>query len=265
MSGLAGVAQAVQPLWHWPGLAPFILIALRVTGLIVLAPGLSTLGMPPWLRGLAALWISAALWPTVPGHGSPVGWALLPAGALQLGLGLLMGLVLAVPLWAWEQAGYLLVDLLGLGLAASNTPGVTTSPNGLPGWFLLLAFAAFLAGHGLTLTILALHASFQAWPLAHLGLPRTLSAVLGGVLGSLLAMSLTVAAPALAVGVAGLVAAGIVSRTMPQAPIYFVALPAVILSVLAVAVLATSVWLAWAPAMWQATWTTLSHVLTLPN
>ena len=262
---MTGLAQAGAHLWSLPGVGRYTLITARVLGLVLLASGISTLRVPPWLQGLTVLWLSAALWSVVPPGPSPTGWALLPASVLQIGLGILMGLVLAVPLWAWQQAGYLLVDVLGLGLAGPNTPGVAPAPDGLPGWFLLLIFIAFLAGGGLPLTVLALHASFQAWPLTLTVLPPSTPAVVGGVLGSLLAMSLTVAAPALAVGVGGLLTAGIVSRTMPQAPIYFVALPAVIGAVLGISVLATPVWLAWAPALWQTTWLTLSHVLTLPG
>lgn len=253
LSHLAGV-------WHLPGLPGYGLILFRVIGLLFVAPGLATFALPPWVRGLVALWLAAVLWTTLPtGHTLPGSWLLIPGALVNLGIGLAMGLVLSVPLYAWAQAGTLLIQLMGLGLVPPNTPGVSMTPTGLSGWLAFLILAAFLTTGGLPLLLLALHASFQAWPLAHAGLPHSTVAMLAGVLGSILATSLTVAAPALAAGVAGLVTAGLVGRVMPQAPIYFVATPAVIGAVLVVMLLVTPVWLAWAPAMWQTTWMTLSH------
>lgn len=256
MSHLAALAGA----WHLPGLPGLGLVLLRVIGLFLFAPGLATFAIPPWLRGLAALWVAAICWTTLPAaHTLPGSWALVPAGVVNFGLGMAMGLVVSVPLYAWAQAGTLLIQLMGLGLVPPNTPGVELNPSGLSGWFTFLIFAAFLTTGGIPLLVLALHASFQAWPLTHAGLPHGMAAMLAGVLGSILATSLTVAAPALAAGMAGLVTAGLVGRVMPQAPIYFVATPAVIGAVLVVMVVVTPVWLNWAPAMWQTTWATLSH------
>lgn len=258
------MTATLAAVWTTPGLAGLVLILFRVIGVFMLAPGLSTFAIPPWIRGLLAVWMAAIVWTTVPAaHTLAASWGLIAAAVINLGLGMTMGLVLGVPLYAWNQAGLLLVELMGLGLVPPNTPGVAENPTGLAGWFTFLIMVAFLSSGGLPLLVLALHASFQAWPMAHTALPQGIPGIVAGVLGSILAMSLTTAAPALAAGVIGLITAGLVGRVMPQAPVYFVAMPAVIGTILLVMLAATPVWLNWAPAIWQSTWAALSHFMAV--
>ncbi|HVJ38120.1 MAG TPA: flagellar biosynthetic protein FliR [Stenotrophomonas sp.] len=207
----------------------FGLAGLRYLPVTVL-PGLSPLGWAPLLVRIATMlslaWLTVVALPD--GYAAPTvesPWLLLSAAVGELVLGTVFGLGFLVPNAAVHMSGWMMDMQAGLGAASLFNPASADTQESLLGQALVLSATVLfftLDLHLLLYRLLA--ASVVALPLgaARYGLDTdAFMFLLGGSFITGLAMILPVLLGLLAVDLA----VGYASRSMPQANIYFLALP----------------------------------------
>ncbi|HYE02595.1 MAG TPA: flagellar biosynthetic protein FliR [Phycisphaerales bacterium] len=204
---------------------PFLLVLARLGGLFIFAPMLGSTAVPVRARALLALALAAALYPLVRVAGTPAG-STLPAtpGLAALGLvmgfevliGLAVGLLAAIPIYAVQLGGHLMGQQIGLGLAGVYNPALETESDALGELMLYLAIAAFIALGGLENLFFALARTFEGLPPgAAAGLAPPLDLALA-LLSSGFELALRVAAPVLGILMLETIATGFLMKTIPQ-------------------------------------------------
>ena len=229
--------------------ACFFFAALRYLPVVAI-PALSPFGSAPALVRLTLLF--ALAWLTVLA-GSPVPFSvgsngppsLLLACASELLIGLTLGLAILLPQAAIGMSARLADTQAGLSAASLFNPGGQHEPESLFGTVVLLGAGVLfftLDLHVLLFRVLA--SSVLAMPLGGIGLHLDMDAWLAMV-GRSFVLGLAVVAPVilglfmLDIGIA------YATRSMPQANVYFLALPLKV----AVALLHLALTLAFAPAL----------------
>jgi type III secretion protein T len=174
------------------------LVMARMTGVIIVMPAFTRLGLTGILRGAIAFTFALPLVPmAVPAlAGKPVMMmaALLPK---EVAIGLMIGVVLGVPIWAAEAAGDILDFQRGSSLASLADPSAADEAS-ITGTLLSLVMIALYFGFGgLPLTLRTVYESYQIWPIVNL-LPA-LSPATGdfflALLDNLVVMGLVLVAP----------------------------------------------------------------------
>ncbi|QJD69742.1 flagellar biosynthetic protein FliR [Xanthomonas campestris pv. badrii] len=223
--------------------------SLRYLPVMVL-PGMSPLAWAPLLvrviTMLAFAWLTLSALPdgyAMPRTGQPV--ALLLAAAGELMIGGIFGLAFLIPNAALHSSGWLMDMQAGLGAAALLNPASADTQESLLGHALMLAATVLFFSLDLhVLLFKGLVASTAIVPLGRMSHPIDAEAFFA-LLGSSFVVALMVVMPV----VLGLfmvdVAVGYASRSMPQANVYFLALPLKV--AVALGLLALS--LAYAPAL----------------
>lgn len=229
---------------NWPAAPLSVLLALRIGAAMFLAPGLGGRALPARLRAVLALLLAlvvapaqgVANWPAHFGDWSLV-WRL---GPRELAIGLLLGLAVRLLVMGAATAGQLLGEMAGAagnaGESADNDgSGQLSALARLMEW---TAIAVFLLAGGHRQLVDGLMESYVAWPLSinqstiQTGSAKTLavsavSALPGpetGRLAEMLVAALTrgatlavrIAFPALIAASTTTLAAGLISRALPQ-------------------------------------------------
>lgn len=220
--------------------APAFLVLIRMTGLVLAAPVLSSRAIPMGIRTVVALVFTVLLLPAAsppPGEPAPM----LTAGTLagELVVGLLLGLGAALLLGAAEAAGDMMAVQTGLSGANVLAPSSETQLPVLGQLLGLVVVTAIVTTGGHVVLVQVLGLSLELAPVGRLpgldvGIGETVA------LGSgLLGVGLVLASPVVAVSLVGNAALGVLSRAVPQLNILTVAFPVQI--ALGVFILASSV------------------------
>ena len=220
--------------WLFGHAGVWALVAARVLGLCLTAPGLAVPELEWRLRLMLALLLSIVLIPvlepliTPPVDFSSAGWGLF----LEVLTGGIIGWSAALIIAGARLGGELVAAQAGLSTASLFDPETgeeTTVLGRLFGW---IALAVFLALDGPMILVCAMVESYQAIPAGGLWISPEPAELAFGQVGRALELSLRAAAPpALALTLAGVVL-GWVSRAAPSLP--FVALALSIRTVLGV-------------------------------
>lgn len=230
----------------------WLLVLTRMSGLMALLPGLGQERIPMQLRAALAILMSVVIAPVIP---SPVlfpsgSWDMVGIMAVELAVGLLMGLML---MWALEavQFGAQLMDFqIGFSFAQSIDPS-TAHSNSLTGTLMtqMTLLIIFIAGlhHQM---ILALVDSYRILPIGS-GLPiHPLPLVL--TTGQIFAKGLQLASPVLITLLVVDVLEGIAGKFMPQLQLIQLSFPLKISVGLAVLILVLRDFLVWLQALMEA-------------
>lgn len=240
------VAEAAQ-LERFAGM--LALAFIRYTPVIVL-PGLSPLRWAPVMvrvalaLGLAWLTVIATpadRWPDPAGTGT---WLWAIAGEVCVGMA--FGLVVMIPQAALHTVGWVTDIQAGLGAATLFNPGAENDPQSLLGTALMLLGTVLFFTLDLHLDLYrGLVASTQVLPVGGGATPGLEG--LMGLLGSAFLLALMVVAPVILGMFAVDVGVAYATRSMPQANVFFLALPLKVL--LAILLMVAS--LRYAPALLQ--------------
>ena len=218
---------------------------------VLAIPALSPLSWAPPMVRIALL--LALAWLTV--LASPAAFAATPrafdAGALLLGcasellLGLTFGLAILLPQAGMGFAARLADMQAGLSAASLFNPGGQHEPESMLGTIVMLAATVLFFSLDLHLQLFRLlTGSVQVLPLGALGIRLDLEGFLGMV-GSGFLLGMAVVAPVIIGLFAVDLAVAYATRSMPQANVYFLALPLKV----AVALLLLALTLAFAPML----------------
>lgn len=201
---------------------------LRISALLLAAPIFSLQAVTTRIRILLALALSVMVWPM---FDWPVIDPLSPAGLLEIGnqllIGLLMGLMLQIVVAAVVVAGQTISNSMGLSMANLIDPNMGNVPV-ISQFLLILATLIFVSlnGHGMLLAMII--ESFASMPI---GKPLASQEAWGQLLAWSSMMFLGAVLTALPVMVTLLfvsVGLGVVTRAAPSLNIFSVGLPATI-------------------------------------
>ena len=202
---------------------------LRYAPAIVL-PSLSPLRWaPPLVRIVLTLglaWVTMLAMPVEDLHaglGHAVAWTAAAFG--ELAIGTAFGLALAMPQAALHHGGWLLDVQAGLGTATLFDPGAQNETQSLLGMALMLLATALFFTLDLHLDLYrSLIASTQVLPLGQMALRPEPTAILA-MIGNSFLLGLMVVAPVMLGLFAIDIGVAYATRSMPQANVYFLALP----------------------------------------
>jgi type III secretion protein T len=172
-------------------LQPYFLAAAfalaRMLAMMVVFPVFDRLGVTGFIRNSIALVISIPIIPMIVAHldGEQLSLGLIVALLLkEVIVGLIVGVVLAVPLYAAEVAGDVLDLQRGSSSASLSDPLGSTQSNITGTLLALIVIALYFASGCFDLTLRAIYDSYGIWPVRRI-LPL-LSREAGGLLLSLL-------------------------------------------------------------------------------
>jgi len=230
----------------WPDLlAAGVLVMVRVSGLMVFAPLLSSAAIAPRIKAGFVIAVTALLAPVV---------GVLPHARVELGMaqvlgelavGMTMGFALSLLMEALIFAGQALGMQFSFSLVNLMDPNssIETPVLGqLLNWVGLLV----LIGAGLDRTLLAaLMRSFAAVPVGEAAMKAQTGAALAAMTGEVFVAGLQLAAPVIAAALTVEVAVGLVGRLSPQLPVMIVSIPLKTLVSYVVLIGSLAVWPAW--------------------
>jgi flagellar biosynthesis protein FliR len=202
-----------------------ILIFVRVTSLLVLAPGFGHAAVPPAVKVALGIFLAFVLYPVVAaGHpdvdlrlGSLVILALKEA-AVGLTIGFACGLVFE----GVRIAGDLMGFDLGLSLAMLYDPQNGVSNNIVAQLLSLSALMVFFILNGHHFVLEALHVSYSTVPLGTFHMNPVLLDGIAGMTGMTLVVGVKLAAPVIVTSFLINIALAVLARVAPQINIFFV-------------------------------------------
>jgi flagellar biosynthetic protein FliR len=222
-----------------------VLVAIRMSGLMVFAPLFSSSGIAPRIKAGFVLALTMLLAPVVGAvDGARV---VLDARAIlgELGVGLVFGLCLMVLTESLLMAG----ALMGMSFSFSlvnlldpNTNVETPVLGQMLGWMGLLV----ILGAGLDRVLLsAVVRSFVFVPVGQAVIQASAGATLAGMVGGIFIAGLQLAAPVMAAALAVEMTISMVSRLAPMLPVQVVGIPLKTLGSYGVLIGSLAVWPGW--------------------
>jgi flagellar biosynthesis protein FliR len=207
----------------------YLLVFSRVGAMVMLLPGLGTMGVPARVRLVLALAISLALTPTVQSAYPTENPQSFLSLALLLGqevtAGVLVGAMAAIIMSALQVAGFLIASQIGLSYAQTIDPTQNTQGAVVGNFLTLLGTVMIFLTNLHHLAIGAIAGSYRMLPPGgHLPTGDMAQLVIR-LVSSSFALGFQLAAPFLVFGFAVYAALGILAKLMPQLQVFFVAVP----------------------------------------
>ena len=207
-------------------LAAMVLVAVRLSGLMVFAPVFSSQAIAGRVKAVFLLVLSALLAPVVAALPSARAELGLGAVAGELGVGLLFGFLLTMVDEMLSFAGQLLGFQFSFSLVNLLDPN-SQIQTPLLGQLFTVFGTLVLIGAGLDRVLLAaLVRSFAAAPVGGAWLGARTGIEIVGMAGGIFAAALELAAPALAATMVVEVAVALLGKLSPQLPVLALTVPA---------------------------------------
>lgn len=209
-----------------------LLASARPLALILVLPLFTRFGLQEGLvRGGILVAFAAPVYPglteVLVAAGTPEAFDLALLLAKELFVGLLLGLILGIPLWAVAAAGDMIDLQRGASMATLVDPGSgdDTTPTGTL-LFLLTAWVLVTSGWFTEVILSSLYGTYEAWPVLDALPPLDLRAAAGALalLDALLRTGLVLAAPILGPLLLAEVAMGLSGRYTQQINVMFLAM-----------------------------------------
>jgi len=221
---------------------PLALVILRFAGLFAFTPVLANRGVPRRFRLMIGVMIGVAVYPALPA-GAQIApdvdvWGLLPLVAGEFLLGLIMGLIAALPILLLDLAGYFMGHQMGLSLSRIFNPESNSDTDTLGQVLMLLATGVFLSLGGLEVTLESLIRTFGRVPAGGIGAGQVPIDVIVGGLASGVELAIRVSSPVTGIIFLLMVALGLISKTLPQLNVMSIGFTMKILAGLALLMLA---------------------------
>ena len=220
------------------------LVFARIGGMLMFVPALGETVIPVRHRLAFAVLLSLALYPAVPQ--GPVSLdapgSLVGALAIELTLGLWIGVTARILLSALEFAGYQIGLVSGLSNAFSPSLGSFQGSTLISTGLMLGGVAMIFATDLHHLIIGAMVSSYDLFPPGQI-LPSDLAQQIVKAVSQSFYLGLSIVAPFYVMGLLVNLGMGLAARMMPSLPVFFVAAPVLIMAGLLVLVMATPVML----------------------
>jgi flagellar biosynthesis protein FliR len=198
----------------------FLLVFVRCSAMMLVAPIFSAPSIPVQIRVMTTLALSGALVFAIrpAGAGLPADLGgLVLALANEAACGMLLGAFVSMALMAIQMAGSFLDLQVGLGMSQIMNPVTGIPSSALSQFKAMLGLVVFLGVQGHHFVLQAFVKSYEAMPVLSLATLDPLRHSLLGLVGDMSLLALQIAAPVAAMGV--------VNRAVPQMPVFLVGLP----------------------------------------
>jgi flagellar biosynthetic protein FliR len=207
----------------------YLLVFSRVGAMMMLLPGVGTMGVPARVRLVLALAVSFALAPTVQGQYPAAAPQTMIALVILIGqeitAGVLVGAMAAVIMSALQVAGFLIASQIGLAYAQTLDPTQNTQGAVVGNFLTLLGTVMIFATDLHHLAIGAIAGSYRMLPPGAALPTADMAQLVIKLISSSFALGFQLAAPFLVFGFAIYAALGVLAKLMPQLQIFFVAVP----------------------------------------
>ena len=220
-------------------LLSFVLVFARLGSALIFMPGIGEQTIPVRHRLFFAFALSAGLFPAVPietiGAFDPV--AFLPVLAIEVTIGLWVGLTARILLSALQFAGYQIGLVAGLSNAFAPSMGAFEGSTTVASGLLMAGIALIFATDLHHLIIGALLMTYDIFPLGMIA-PSDMAEQISKAAAKSFYIGAAITAPFYLMGLLTNLGLGLANRMMPTLPVFFVAVP--ILLFLGLLVLAIS-------------------------
>ncbi len=205
------------------------MVQARLAPFFLLIPFMNRSMVPRTIMFAFAAGVGLLVVPILPpsAHAWPEGLPLIALILKESFLGFVLGLLVAVPFWAFEAAGFIIDNQRGASMASTINPmtGHDSSPLGLAFNFAFITF--FLVSGGMSLLLGLVYDSYRLWPPLEFwpAIHEGSATLLFVQLNRLVLLGLMLAAPVLAAMFLSEVGLALVSRFAPQLQVFFLAMP----------------------------------------
>ncbi|CAM4083356.1 Putative type III secretion system protein [Bordetella tumbae] len=203
----------------------------RCLGVVLISPVFNRLGMTGLLRSVVALVFSLPavpmLLPLVTAETSHSPLAFVGMLGVEMIVGMLLGAVYGVPIWAAEAAGELIDLQRGSTMSQLLDPMSATESSVTATLFSILVIALFFLSNGLFVLLRGIYDSYAIWPVGELfpALQEGTGLAVLGLLDHVLALAVLMVAPLMvAILVADLLLAYL-SRMAPSLHVFDLSMP----------------------------------------
>jgi flagellar biosynthesis protein FliR len=212
--------------------AAFLLAFARIGTMVMLMPGLGELTLSPRVRLTIALVLTAVMLPLHrPQYQLDLSgfWPVLALLGQEMAIGAVLGMVARLTISALQVAGTVMANQMGLGFVTAVDP--TQGQQGiLLGNFLgVLGVTLIFATDLHHLVIAAIHDSYLLFRPGEVPVVGDVASLVTSTVTAAFRIGVQLAAPFLAFGLLFNLGLGVLSRLMPQMPVYFVGMPAAIM------------------------------------
>lgn len=216
---------------------PFALVLARLSGLFVFAPLISSIVIPMRLKALFVIAMACAVYPLAPHTMAPPSdidiLSLALMMVMEVAIGVVVGVLAAVPLLALEMSGVLIGQQMGFGLAKVFNPEVDFDTDLIGQVLFYIASGAYLAAGGIETIFGAVVDTFGKVPIGGFAPAQAPLDTLVLLVNAGFQLAWRVAAPVTATILLLISVMGIIGKTMPQINIMSVGFTAKILAGLA--------------------------------
>lgn len=200
----------------------FWLLATRLTGFFLLAPGVQDMQIPRLIRVSVIVWLSAFMVPLVPAPPNfSMAWDnLLVSLLLEFIFGLGLGLVTRLVLSAVQVGGSLMDNDLSLSAAQQLSPSAGISGGVMGRIMMLMGLAYFWFSDYLSALLIGIQQSFRVLPLGSVGVNQASLDLMVRLTAELFAAGLIIAAPIAILCFIVTMALGFLSRSVQSLNIF---------------------------------------------
>ena len=200
----------------------FWLLATRLTGFFLLAPGVLDMQVPKLVRVSIIVWLSCFLTPLVPvPQAVDLAWSsLLGLLVMEFFFGLGLGLVTRLVLSALQVGGSLMDNDLSLSAAQQLSPTAGISGGVMGRILMLIGLAYFWSSDYLSVLLVGIQQSFRVLPLGSVGVTQTSLELMIRLSAELFAAGLIIAAPIAVLCFIVTMALGFLSRSVQQLNVF---------------------------------------------
>jgi len=200
----------------------FWLLATRLTGFFVLAPGIQDMQVPKLVRVSVIVWLSCFMTPLVAAPSSiDLSWtSLLGSLVMEFLFGMGLGLVTRLVLSALQVGGSLMDNDLSLSAAQQLSPTAGISGGVMGRILMLVGLAYFWFSDYLSALLIGIQQSFRVLPLGSAVITQASLELMTRLCGELFAAGLIIAAPIAILCFIVTMALGFLSRSVQQLNVF---------------------------------------------
>lgn len=201
-------------------IGPFLLVLFRLSGVLVFAPMLASSVIPVKVRMLICVSLTLALYPALPADQMrPIAidvLSLLPAALGEVLIGVAVGLIAALPIFALQLGGLIMGQQAGMSLAQIYNPALETETDVIGQLLVYAGLAVFISLGGLETMFLSVGETFRHVPVGQAGWSLGPVDLISGLVASGFQLALRVCAPVLCIILVETLASAMLAKTIPQ-------------------------------------------------
>jgi flagellar biosynthetic protein FliR len=198
-----------------------LIVFVRTSGIVLVAPVFGTNEVPPVVRALLAFTLAVLLWPTQIAAGAS---AVLPDNLVDLTLllaaetlvGLVLGMGVMILFASFQLTGHVIGQLGGMSLADVFNPGFDDNMPLFSHFLYLVTLAVYAIVGGHRMLIGGLLDTFQTIPPGAAVVPLDGITLVTTLLSQSFELGLRAAAPAMVALLTATIVLGLVGRALPQ-------------------------------------------------